>query len=1043
MRRQRFPGILPQKTQSRVASLLSTLSPKLLWQLALEQLDIAIVIKHANGEMIYANQRFCDLIECSKEDIIGRKIEEVLPQKNYEQQKALLEKEREKQLSGKSGVYDLELEVASGKTKTVRIHVSPIFDRDKNYLGSIGIATDVSREASALKAVSNAEALLAAVFHVANVGLCITDSEGRVIAANPAHSKIDGYTQEELVGELFTKVLPPELREDALKLHHEYMAGEWDNISGEWQVLHKNGTRRDVAVSVARLILDDGRKFRVSALTDLTEQKLIERQLRYQAQLLENVSDAVIAVDNNHIITSWNTAAEKLYGWTAAEVLGKHLYHILSYKYLNGESEETIAETALKTGKWVGEVLDRRKDGTEVIVEARVSQIHNEKDEVIGLVSVNRDITEQKQIERQLRYQAQLLENVSDAVIAIDNDYRITSWNTAAEKLYGWTAAEVLGKHLFEVTQYRHLNGESEETLKEALLKAGKWIGEFLEKRKDGTEIIVEACISYLRNEKGEIIGAVGIKRDVTEQKQIERQLRYQAQLLENVSDAVMAVDNDCIITSWNAAAEKLYGWTATEVMGKKLYPVLPTTYLNGASEQDAIKAMQSAGKWVGEVAQKRKDGTEVIVEACVSYLRNEKGNIIGMVSINRDITEQKRYAEERQRLYEQLQHLQKMESIGRLAGGIAHDFNNILAAILGNVKMATEKTTDEKVTKYLSRIKAASERASALTQQLLGFARQGKYVPAPVDLFDCVRNVVEMLEHTIDKRIEVVVEPASMPTKVIGDRTQLEQVILNIAINAVDAIMPTLEKKQHGVLRFAWRSGVREDIKATNPHLLTSQPYFCLAISDSGIGIPKEIQKKIFEPFFTTKEIGKGTGLGLAMVYGIMQNHHGAVYVESEVGRGATFELYFPQVLESQTENGVKETYINQKLMSNKRVLIVDDEDMLRELLTEQLTEAGYAVCEASNGVEAIEVLKRLQAEQVRVDAVVLDMNMPKMDGAKAFAEIRALFPRMPILIATGYAQDEMVQKVVESGANGVLVKPYDAEALFEKLNEILKVRA
>ena len=920
MRRQRFPGILPQKTQSRVASLLSTLSPELLWQLALEQLDIAIVIKHANGEMIYANQRFCDLIECSKEDIIGRKIEEVLPQKNYEQQKALLEKEHEKRLSGKSSVYDLEVEVSSGKTKTVRIHASPIFDRDKNYLGSIGIATDVSRETTALKAVSNAEALLAAVFHVANVGLCITDSEGRVIAANPAHSKIDGYTQEELVGELFTKVLPPELREDALKLHHEYMAGEWDNISGEWQVLHKNGTRRDVAVSVARLILDDGRKFRVSVLTDLTEQKLIERQLRYQAQLLENVSDAVIAVDNNHIITSWNTAAEKLYGWTAAEVLGKHLYHILSYKYLNGESEETIAETALKTGKWVGEVLDRRKDGTEVIVEARVSQIHNEKDEVIGLVSVNRDITEQKQIERQLRYQAQLLENVSDAVIAIDNDYRITSWNTAAEKLYGWTAAEV---------------------------------------------------------------------------------------------------------------------------MGKKLYPVLPTTYLNGASEQDAIKAMQSAGKWVGEVAQKRKDGTEVIVEACVSYLRNEKGDIIGMVSINRDITEQKRYAEERQRLYEQLQHLQKMESIGRLAGGIAHDFNNILAAILGNVKMATEKTTDEKVTKYLSRIKAASERASALTQQLLGFARQGKYVPAPVDLFDCVRNVVEMLEHTIDKRIEVVVEPASMPTKVIGDRTQLEQVILNIAINAVDAIMPTLEKKQHGVLRFAWRSGVREEIKDVNKHLLLDQPYFCLAISDSGIGIPKEIQKKIFEPFFTTKEIGKGTGLGLAMVYGIMQNHHGAVYVESEVGRGATFELYFPQVLESQTENGVKETYINQKLMSNKRVLIVDDEDMLRELLTEQLTEAGYAVCEASNGVEAIEVLKRLQAEQVRVDAVVLDMNMPKMDGAKAFAEIRALFPRMPILIATGYAQDEMVQKVVESGANGVLVKPYDAEALFEKLNEILKVRA
>jgi two-component system cell cycle sensor histidine kinase/response regulator CckA len=225
---------------------------------------------------------------------------------------------------------------------------------------------------------------------------------------------------------------------------------------------------------------------------------------------------------------------------------------------------------------------------------------------------------------------------------------------------------------------------------------------------------------------------------------------------------------------------------------------------------------------------------------------------------------------------------------------------------------------------------------------------------------------------------------------------------------------------------------------------LLLNQPYLCLAVSDSGIGIPKDIQKKIFEPFFTTKEIGKGTGLGLAMVYGIMQNHHGTVHVESEVGKGTTFELYLPQLLESSTEPDVVTTsHTYQKPMNNKRVLIVDDEDMLRELLVEQLTEVGYAVYEASNGLEAIEVLKRLCAEQTRIDAVVLDMNMPKMDGAKAFAEIRAIFPKMPILIATGYAEDEVVQKVVESGANGVLVKPYDTDMLLAKLNEILKARA
>jgi PAS domain S-box-containing protein len=603
----------------------------------------------------------------------------------------------------------------------------------------------------------------------------------------------------------------------------------------------------------------------------------------------------------------------------------------------------------------------------------------------------------------------------------------------------------VLGKHLFQVTQPRYLNGESEDTIVESVLKAGKWIGELVEKRKDGTEVIVEACISMLRNERGDIIGAVCIKRNVTERKQIERQLRYQAQLLQNVSDAVVAVDNEYHITAWNSAAEKLYGWKATEVLGKKIYQILPTSYLNGTSEEDALESMRSTGKWVGEVAQKRKDGTEVIVEACVSYLRDEKGDIIGMVSINRDLTEQKQYAEERYRLYEQIQHLQKMESIGRLAGGIAHDFNNILAAILGNVKMATEKTSDEKVLKYLSRIKAASERASALTQQLLGFARQGKYELAPVDLRDCVCNVVEMLEHTIDKRIEVVVEPAHMSTKVMGDRTQLEQVILNLAVNAIDAMMPTLEKKQSGVLRFSWGSGVREEIKVVNQHLLPNQPYLCLAISDSGIGIPKEIQKKIFEPFFTTKEVGKGTGLGLAMVYGIMQNHHGSVHVESEVGKGTTFELYFPQVLESQTkQETVTTTHTHPRAMQkNKKILIVDDEEMLRELLVEQLTEVGYAVYEASNGVEAIEVLKRLCAEQTQIDAVVLDMNMPKMDGAKAFAEIRTLFPKMPILIATGYAEDDVVRQLQQTGTSGVLVKPYDADLLLEKLNALLNGRS
>jgi len=303
--------------------------------------------------------------------------------------------------------------------------------------------------------------------------------------------------------------------------------------------------------------------------------------------------------------------------------------------------------------------------------------------------------------------------------------------------------------------------------------------------------------------------------------------------------------------------------------------------------------------------------------------------------------------------------------------------------------------------------------------------------------MLKCVENVVSILEHTIDKRIQVKIEPIGKLEKVLGDRTQLEQVILNVAVNAIDAMMPTLNEKQEGLLHFQLK------VETADSHATSNSSYLHLSISDTGIGIPKEIQNRIFEPFFTTKEVGKGTGLGLAMVYGIVKNHHGKVYVDSEVGKGTTVHLYLPTVAQtqsSQSENVVIEK--NQKnMVANKKLLIVDDEEMLRELLIEQLIEAGYGVYEASNGHEAIETLKHLDVKGIRIDAVVLDMNMPKMSGAKAFAEIRTLFPRVPILIATGFAQDEVVQKLLESGANGVLSKPYNIEELLKRLEEILNV--
>ncbi len=748
----------------------------------------AVVVKNAQREVVFANQAFYDLLKLSESEVIGRTFETVItPNDKVQWQLVQLEFKRRKK--GIASVYDIERHTASG-VQHLRINASPMVDDEKNFLGSVAVITDTSTEKHALKLKSEANALLKAVYNSADIGMCVTNAEGKFVEVNNAYCKTYGYTREELIGQPFTIVLPPYLREYAQQLHNDYIAEGTDASAGEWQVQHKNGSIRDIAVTAARLILEDGQRFKVTTVTDITERKLIERQLRYQANLLQNVSEAIISINNEFKITSWNKAAETMYGWKESEVIGKHIHKFISTKYLNNINEEQAAEILKRTGEWSGEVIQQKRDGTELIVQSSVSLLHNAKGEVIGTVAINRDITEQKAIEQ------------------------------------------------------------------------------------------------------------------------------------------------------------------------------------------------------------------------------------------------------ERAELYDQLQQLQKMEAIGTLSGGIAHDFNNILAAILGNANLILEKTTDEKLVRYASRIKAASERGAALTKQLLGFARKGKIQVIPIDLHQVVKGVIEILEHTIDKRIQTRVEVIGNIPKVSGDKVQLEQVILNLAVNAIDAIMPTLDEKQFGTLTFSLKVEPPEQ-----RHFASSQSYLHLAISDSGIGIPKEIQHKVFEPFFTTKEVGKGTGLGLAMVYGIVKNHHGRVYIDSEIGKGTTVHLYLPTMTQpksSQSENATIEK--NQKnMLANKKVLIVDDEEMLRELLVEQLIEAGYGVYEASNGHEAIETLKQLEAQGLRVNVIVLDMNMPRMSGAKAFAEIRNLFPSMPILIATGFAQDEVVKKLLESGANGLLSKPYEVEELFKKLDEIL----
>ncbi len=375
----------------------------------------------------------------------------------------------------------------------------------------------------------------------------------------------------------------------------------------------------------------------------------------------------------------------------------------------------------------------------------------------------------------------------------------------------------------------------------------------------------------------------------------------------------------------------------------------------------------------------------------------------------------------ETRQLEEQLRQSQKMESLGTLAGGVAHDFNNMLGVMLGYASLLRlELKQNEKLSSYASTVEKSARRAAELTKQLLGFARAGKTLVKNVDLNSICVETAEMTKKMIEKNVEVSLNLDSDLPPVEGDESQLSQVIMNLVVNARDAM------RNGGKLKISTRFQLAKNVAQLNLSL-DRKDYVVVEVSDTGHGIPKENLSRIFEPFFTTKPKGEGTGLGLSVVYGIVKNHGGDVAVYSDVGNGTTFEVYLPSSLEKAPEDYQRETGEFRKIVEGKVCLVVDDELQVRELLTEFLRILGFDVVAVENGERALRAIEQNQ----RIDVVILDMIMPGMDGNQTFFEIHKLKPDLPILVATGYSAEGKVQEILSQGGMGILHKPFTLEEL------------
>jgi PAS domain S-box-containing protein len=531
------------------------------------------------------------------------------------------------------------------------------------------------------------------------------------------------------------------------------------------------------------------------------------------------------------------------------------------------------------------------------------------------------------------------------------------------------------------------------------------------------------------------IIGSVGLALDVTERRSAE-DARTQSEarkhaILEASLDAIVIMDHQGRVVEFNPAAESMFGYARSEVLGRPLAEVIIPPHLRPAHQAGIARYLDTGegpvlGKRIESIAM-RKDGSELPVELAITRIPLDgPPSFTGHI---RDLTDRKQAEGELRERDEQLRQAQRMEAIGTLAGGVAHDFNNILTAILGYTGLLKKTAKDEGVQRAADVMEKAAKRGAVLTQQLLGFARKGKNESAPVDLAAIVEEVIALLQRTIDKNVVMRRTGSPGPVVVIGDPGQLQQVILNLAVNARDAMPDGGELTIDTSIVVL---GVEECRRRAG---MTPGSYARLTVADTGCGITEEVRRRIFEPFFTTKALGKGTGMGLAMVYGIVQNHGGAIGVRSEVGRGTAVEIHLRHAAEITTVEAPRRS--ERTAPGAGRVLVVDDEDGVRQVAADILSSLGYDVTMAADGAAAVDRYRELAQS---IDIVLLDLAMPGMGGRECFRALKAINADVKAVLCTGYGFNVAAQQLLDEGMLGIVAKPYEIEQLSDAIAQALR---
>ena len=621
--------------------------------------------------------------------------------------------------------------------------------------------------------------------------------------------------------------------------------------------------------------------------------------------------------------------------------------------------------------------------------------------------------------------QADLVKQLADLKFALDEAAivattdqigRITYVNDKFCEISKYSRDELIGQ------DHRIINSgyHSKEFIRKiwTTIAGGKvWRGELKNRAKDGSIYWVDTTIVPFVDDKGKPFQYTAIRYEITERKLAEERVRQQASLLDKARDAILVCDLSQRIVYWNKGAERVYGWSVEEVLGRPLEEVLV-----GPGEANGPPALNEADESYAEIRHTRKDSAVITVASRWTLVRNELGQPDYYLITNTDVTEQKRSEEH-------LLRAQRLESIGTLAGGIAHDLNNILSPILMSVEMIQMNDPGPETTRWASMIRESAERGADLVKQVLTFARGMEGERVTVQVKHVLKELVGVLKETLPKSIQVGVDIAGDLWPVSADPTQIHQVMMNLCINARDA-MPT-----GGKLKLtAANIDVDENYARMNPDARPGQ-YILVAVEDTGIGMKPEVLNRIFDPFYTTKEIGKGTGLGLSTAQTIVQSHGGFVHIYSEVGKGSKFSVYLP-AMPTQAELTAPVGGSKYPRGQDEMVLVVDDEERIREITKATLEKFGYRALTAVDGIDAVGVFAQHQGE---IAVVLTDMAMPHLDGVGTVRAIRRMAPGVKFVAMSGMVTAESLAELETLDVGGFLTKPFTAEELLATLTRLL----